>query len=428
MMKKAMIAAMVMAAVVCTAAPVMAGTYTSPNGVLSIELPNDNWKEMMDPAKWVVLSDGANLITIEHYANGEKLPDMTVADSHYVNVYQAVFSTQNEVFIITGSLVDVGKIPEVCTAIMSTKVLQYDTKVAVKPQAETQASTEFTIADKNETWYVNCDGLNVRASYDTSSKLLGGVGQGEALHVTGSVQQNGKDFGWFRIDYNGGSGFVNAAFLSSSKPAGNSTSSSSGTDTTKKSTTGVAYTGNAKTVYDTSGNAITIYEATNGNWYDNTGREYGWISDYEFGRTSDSAVFSVNKPVSSSDSGIYATGNTTTVYWMNGNSTTLSEYSDGSWYSPEWVKYWSTGGGTYAGADGSVLYVDEPQLTPSVETDEDGEVYVTEQHGLSSQGSGRPVYVTGSDGDYYDASGVEYHQEDDGTWVDENGDYFDQTW
>ena len=424
MTKKAMIAALAAAAVMCTAAPALAETFTASNGVLSIELPSENWKEMADPTKWIVLSDGANMITIEHYANGEKLPEMSVADDHYVDVYQAVFSTQNEVFIITGSLVDASKISEVCTSIMSAKVLQYDTKVAVKQQAETQAADAFTIVDKDETWYVNCDGLNVRASYDTSSALLGGVGQSEAVHVTGSVQRGGKDFGWFRIDYNGASGYVNSAFLTSTKPA---EKSSSGTDTTKKSTTGVIFTGSAKTVYDTSGNAITIYEATDNNWYDNSGRQYFWVSEYEFNRA-DGTTFSVNKPVSGTDSGIYATGNTITVYWMNGNGTTLSEYSDGSWYSPDWVKYWYTDGGTYAGSDGSVLYVDEPQLTPSVEQDADGEFYVTEQHGLTSEGSGRPVYVTGSNGSYYDASGVGYYPQGDGTWVDDNGDVFDQTW
>ena len=101
-------------------------TFTTSDGVLSVVLPNDTWKEVEDPSKWVVLSDGDDIVTIEHYSNGEKLPEMAVADDHYVRVYQAVASTQNEVFVITGGVVDSDKIGEVANIIMSAKVLKYD--------------------------------------------------------------------------------------------------------------------------------------------------------------------------------------------------------------------------------------------------------------------------------------------------------------
>ena len=101
MRKKSVFASFAAAAVLCLCVPAAAETFTSEDGVLSIELPNENWREITDVNKWIALSDGGNSITVEHYSNGEKLPDITVADNHYVNVYQAVFSTQNEVFIIT---------------------------------------------------------------------------------------------------------------------------------------------------------------------------------------------------------------------------------------------------------------------------------------------------------------------------------------
>ena len=76
MLKKAMTAAFAAAAVLCMAIPAMASTFTSQDGILSIELPNDSWTQLQDPAKWIALSDGSNMITVEHFSNGEKLPEI----------------------------------------------------------------------------------------------------------------------------------------------------------------------------------------------------------------------------------------------------------------------------------------------------------------------------------------------------------------
>ena len=109
----------------CVAIPTMAQpqTYTSSDGVLSIELPDESWKEMTDPANWIVLSDGSNTVTIQHFANGEKLPDRQIADNHYVNVLEAMFSSKNEVFLITGALTDTSKCAEIATMMSSARVL-----------------------------------------------------------------------------------------------------------------------------------------------------------------------------------------------------------------------------------------------------------------------------------------------------------------
>ena len=163
MIKKTMFVATLAAAVLCMAVPALAEPqeYTTSDGVLSIELPDENWKEMADPATWAAFSDGANLITLEHLSNGEDLPDMAIADDHYVNVYQAIASTQNEVFIITGFVVDSAKITDVCKAIMSVKVLKYDTKLAVKKQQQ-ETSAGYTIVPMDATMYTTA-GVNVRA-------------------------------------------------------------------------------------------------------------------------------------------------------------------------------------------------------------------------------------------------------------------------
>lgn len=337
------------AAVLCMAVPAAAETFTAENGVLSIDLPNENWKEMQDPAKWIALSDGANVMTVQHLSNGEELPAMTIADDHYVNVYQAVYSTQNEVFIITGSIVDAAKTEEIVNMIMSAKVLKYDTKLAVKKA--TPKANEFTIVPMDQTMYVATDGLNVRMGCSTDEQVIGGLAYGASVKVTGKIQRNGADYGWYQIAYNSGSGYVSAQFLSAEAPAAKE----------QASETSLQFTGNAKTLYEIDGHAVTVYEATDGFWYDAAGMKYTRTTEYEF-IAANGAGLSVNKPVTGGE--IIAVADAVEVYWLNGNATLLTPYSDGYYYTEDWVRYSASEDGmSYVGADGSILYVFPPQLS-----------------------------------------------------------------
>ena len=272
MIRKTVVAILAAITVLCFAMPAAAETFTSDDGVLSIELPNENWKQIEDVTKWLSFSDGANQITIEHYSNGEKLPDIAVADAHYVNVFQAAFSTQNEVFIVTGSVVDAAKIPEINQAIMSLKILKYDTKRAVGKETDTSTS-EFTVVPMDKTMYVTADSLNVRKGCSTDTQLLGGYKKGSAVKVTGSVQRNGADLGWYQVNYEGGTGYVSGEFLSDTAPA--ATDTNSGSDST-------VYTGNVITVYDENGTAYTLSQTKDGFWHDSNGTAYSRLSDTDF--------------------------------------------------------------------------------------------------------------------------------------------------
>ena len=409
-MKKSLLIGFAAAALFAIAVPAAAETFTSSDGVLSIDLPSESWKEITDPSKWIVLSDGSNMITVDHLSNGEKLPDMAVADSHYVNVYQAVFSTQNEVFIITGSVVDAAKIPEIANAIISTKVLKYDTKMKIAPTAPQTSASDFTVVPVNKTMYVTSDGLNVRSSWSTSDEMLGGFAYGSAVNVTGMVQKNGADFGWYQISYNGSTGYVSSAYLSDTAPAAKAE--------TKSEASGRTFTGLAKTVYAMDGTPVTIYKATDGNWYDTNGTLFTWLSDTTLSNEGGDS-FTVNVPATATSQDLTPVGSIT-VYWLNGNAETLTQYSDGNYYSDGWVMYFDAGGGAFAGADGSTLYTSMPEL---------GSAGSSMEHGLESQGSGRPVEISSSDGEiFYDESGTSYYEQDDGTYVDENGDVFDTVW
>ena len=62
-----------------TAEDSTAATITSPDGILSIEMPGEEWKEKEDSDFWFEITDGHNSIAIDHLGNGEMLPDLKMA-------------------------------------------------------------------------------------------------------------------------------------------------------------------------------------------------------------------------------------------------------------------------------------------------------------------------------------------------------------
>ena len=194
------------------------------DGVLSIEAPSDAWEVMVDPNHWFTMTDGTNLITIEHLSNGETLPSPVVADDTYAAVYQALVSTRNEVFAIKGSAVQSEDLETVMKMISTIKILKYDTKTAVSVETAAAPSIEVVPADK--ILYVSCESVNIRMGFSLDDQVIGSKYLGEEVHVTGYVQKDGVDLGWSRIDYNGTAAYVSAAFLSETQPQAASASSS----------------------------------------------------------------------------------------------------------------------------------------------------------------------------------------------------------
>ena len=76
--------------------------------------------------------------------------------------------------------------------------------------------------------------------------------------------------------------------------------------------------------------------------------------------SADGFTFSVNEPQGEAVNGNTPLGDPFSVYWANSNSTELTLYSDGYYYSSESVRYTDNGDGTYSGADGTVLYDYDP--------------------------------------------------------------------
>ena len=366
-MKKLTITALMALAVLTFSVPAAAETFTASNGVLSIDLPDDSWKEMEDPARWIVLSDGANLITIDHYSNGEKLPEMSVADDHYVNVYQAVFSTQNEVFIITGSVVDAEKIPAIANSIISAKVLKYDTKTKTKGNETAIKAEDFSLNPVDKTMYVNTDGLNVRSGCSTNDAIIGSLDNGASVRVKGFVQKDGKDFGWVQIDFNGGSGYVSSVYLTDTAPAKNE----------KKNTPeNLSFTGTAATVYAMTGTALSIYKATDGNWYDKNGIKFTWLTDTKL-TNDDGDSFTTSLTFGST----YFTGNSTTVYSLSGTPVTIRENTDGYWYTDSGVKMTWLDGSRLESDGGEAFVTDQPDTNDYSDQEGEGDLVYCEYCG-----------------------------------------------
>ena len=60
--------------------------------------------------------------------------------------------------------------------------------------------------------------LNVRSEPRATSTYLGGIPHGSPVAVKGAVQENGKDTGWYQIDYNGSTAYVAAMYVGKEAP------------------------------------------------------------------------------------------------------------------------------------------------------------------------------------------------------------------
>ena len=192
---------------------------TTADGVLSMQLPGDNWKVTEDSQAWFVVTNGSDTITIDHLSNGEALPNPVVADDTYGGVFQAFISNNNEVFVVKGLATDRADLRDLIQAAGTINILKTDTKTAVKKEAKPQVS-EFGIRKIDATYYCVTDDLNVRTGCSANDPTIGKLNKGDAVQVIGMVTKNGEDYGWYQISFNGTQAYVSASFLSATKPEG----------------------------------------------------------------------------------------------------------------------------------------------------------------------------------------------------------------
>lgn len=85
---------------------------------------------------------------------------------------------------------------------------QTETQTAASTEPQTETVGDVSITPYKATFYSSTTTLNVRSAPSTNSDKLGMVGQETPLSVTGRCSN-----GWYRIDYNGGVGYVSGEYV-----------------------------------------------------------------------------------------------------------------------------------------------------------------------------------------------------------------------
>ena len=463
MKKKAFLCAAAAGMMILTASAANAATLTTSDGVLSIETPSDAWVQTQDPNYWFVISNGTDTITIDHLSNGQSLPSVQVANDAVPAVYQAFVSTKNEVFVIKGLSSSQEGLKSIMETISSIRVLQLDTKKAVQQAPAPQAS-EFSIRPINATYYVTCSDLHVRSGYSTDESILGDLSYGDAVTVIGSVTKGGQDYGWYQIQYNGGTAYASAGFLSTARPASassqssSSQSSSSQNSSEKKSApSGAVVSGNSFDVTDNKGYVVaTLTLYSDGYYYSENGVAYVSNGNGSYYPANGGGIMSTvydstylsrldDDPVSYGPGNAYSLGVIEDVWSENGNyQGTLTLYSDGYYYSADGFAYSTIGDGCFYGA-GEVLYnyqgrtkSDEIGTAGSNYYDgsksdeigtagsnyyDDDDNYNTNGNVLIHDGAGGALYIYPTNDQYdtyMDDEGNSYYQDSNGNWVSDS--------
>lgn len=379
--------------------PAFAKEFTTSDSVLTIDTPDDGWAQIKDNATLATLTNGKDFITLEHYSNGEKLPNITVADDTYEKVCQNIISTRNEVFLITGLAADEKDFDEIQKAVQSAVINIYDTKKAVTPSDSGKISSDSNAGinassnssdasystnistDSNSasdgtntasnsnctssgndstqetntaptsdssvdesisfTGWITGANVNVRNSASTDTSIVSTVPYGNSVAVTGAVSTNGA-ISWYRVDLNGVTGFISSQYVSEAAPTAEQN--------------GITLTDEQLTLYTSDYTGATyINKATDGNWYDGTGRQYVLSSGDSWSRVCDGSIWTdISQAVPDANA-----SQTITVTDSDGlNEMTLYLDADsGIWHNSAWGVYTDNGNNTFTGPDGSVWTV-----------------------------------------------------------------------
>ncbi|PFN19280.1 enterotoxin EntFM [Bacillus cereus] len=144
--------------------------------------------------------------------------------------------------------------------------------------------TGTTVQQGTGTYTVNVSSLNVRTGPSTSHTVLGSVNKGKTVQVVGEVQD------WFKINFNGGTGYVSKDFVTKGGSAVSNETQQPTTNNNNTTTvqTGGSYVVNTGALKVRTGPATynaVIGGVTNGTVLNVTGAENGWYKINHNGRT-----------------------------------------------------------------------------------------------------------------------------------------------
>ncbi|MGW5981164.1 enterotoxin EntFM [Bacillus mycoides] len=142
-----------------------------------------------------------------------------------------------------------------------------------------------TVQQGTGTYTVNVSSLNVRTGPSASHTVLGSVNKGKTVQVVGEVQD------WFKINFNGGTGYVSKDFVTKGGSAVSNETQQPTTNNNNNTTTvqtGGSYVVNTGALKVRTGPATynpVIGGVTNGTVLNVTGAENGWYKINHNGRT-----------------------------------------------------------------------------------------------------------------------------------------------
>ena len=104
-----------------------AATFNTEGSILFMEIPEGEaeWKVQEDAQEWFAISDGTNRITAEYMTGGDEVPEIRTADDEYADILQVVYSTKDEIFVVTGYAVELKAIPAIRDAICSFRIPEF---------------------------------------------------------------------------------------------------------------------------------------------------------------------------------------------------------------------------------------------------------------------------------------------------------------
>ena len=195
--------------------------YTG-NGTIYISLPEDgdNWMEIYDPASWFAVTDGRDLITVDHLSDPDPDEEVEVEGEWFEEVYQTICYAGDDAFTVTGYVSDEDDADMIKDSVNSVQILEYEPDDEEDTEEDTEEdSPDYDIREIDVMGYcTEPDGVNVRSGPSTDDTVIGDCSYGEQLYVAGMVTEEGADTGWLCVDYDGENGYIWGDFFSPGDP------------------------------------------------------------------------------------------------------------------------------------------------------------------------------------------------------------------
>ena len=160
-------AAFVMSTICMGAFPLcgQASIYVSDSDMI-LEIEDEIWNEISDPYTLHTFTNGTDVITVLKYGKYEELPRPVKAGEKYEAVYQTIYSTGDETYIVTGSAVRAENISSVKEVI--------DSIVYPAKESDTENSKTNTAREENYPGEDVVELVNLRGDITTVYKLIDG--------------------------------------------------------------------------------------------------------------------------------------------------------------------------------------------------------------------------------------------------------------